>query len=110
MFQELQKVGTMQMSWEEKKSKIQGGLIGLIRRENSRSNFFLISQAVSGVEEELREISHLQKKETSSTCIESKWNLYTLWQQRFALQSCNSYVERIQTFAIIKQVANLKII
>ena len=44
--------------------KIQGGLIGITRRKNSRNKFFLISHVVSEIEKELREISQSQKKET----------------------------------------------
>ena len=44
--------------------KIQGGLIGITRRKNSRNKFFLISHVVSEVKKELREISQSQKKET----------------------------------------------
>ena len=48
---------------ENKKLKIQGGLVGITRRENSRNNFFLILH-VSEIEKEPREVSHSQKKET----------------------------------------------
>ena len=47
---------------ENKKLKIQGGLIGITRQENSRNKFFLTSHVVS--EKEQREISHSKKKET----------------------------------------------
>ena len=49
---------------ENKKLKIQGGLIDIRRRESSGNNFFLIWHVVSAIEKELREISHLPKKET----------------------------------------------
>ena len=52
---------------ENKKQKVQGGLVGITRRENSRNRFFLISYVVSEIEKELREISHSQKKETKFT-------------------------------------------
>lgn len=47
---------------ENKKLKIEGGLIGITRQENSRNKFFLTSHVVS--EKEQREISHSKKKET----------------------------------------------
>ena len=49
---------------ENKKLKIQGGLIGITRRENSKNNFFSNIAYDSEIEKELREISHSQKKET----------------------------------------------
>ena len=47
---------------DNKKLKIQGGLIGIRRQENSRNKFFLISHVVSDIEKELREISHSHKR------------------------------------------------
>ena len=40
----------------KKRLKIQVGLIGITRRENSRNNFFLIPLVFSKIEKELREI------------------------------------------------------
>ena len=39
---------------ENKKLKVQGGFVGITRRENHRNKFFLISHAVSEVEKERR--------------------------------------------------------
>ena len=49
---------------ENKKLKIQGGLVGITRRENSGNNFFLILHVVSKIEKAPREVSHSQNKET----------------------------------------------
>ena len=48
---------------ENKKMKIQSGLIVIVRREKSRNKFFPIWHMVSETEKELREIPHSQKKE-----------------------------------------------
>ena len=45
---------------ESKKLKIEGRLVGITRRENSRNKFFLILHVVSEIEKELKEISHSQ--------------------------------------------------
>ena len=47
---------------ENKKLKIEGRLVGITRRENSRYKFFLISHVISEIEKELKEISHSQKQ------------------------------------------------
>ena len=57
---------------ENKKLTIKGGLVGTARRGNSMNKFFLASRLVSEIENEPREISHFQKTNKNSRCIESK--------------------------------------
>ena len=65
---------------ENKGLKIQGDLIS-ITGANNRNKFFLISHAVSEIEKELKEVSHLQKKETKIK--------HALNQNNFNIQSKN---------------------
>ena len=55
---------------ENKKLKIQGGLIGITRRENHRNKFFLISHVVSDVEKEY--LPFAKERNKNSLCTESK--------------------------------------
>ena len=67
---------------ENKKPKIEGGLIGIKRGVNSRNNFFLILHVVSDIKNELREIFRLQKKETETK--------YALNQNKIIIQAKNT--------------------
>ena len=78
---------------ENKKLKIQGGLIDIRRRESSRNNLFLIWHVVSAIEKELREISHLPKKETKVH--------YTLNQNKINIHSKN-IISLAATFDAVK--------
>jgi hypothetical protein len=50
---------------ENKKLKIQGGLIGITRQQNSRDRYFLIAHIVSEIDKEMREMSGCARKERS---------------------------------------------
>ena len=51
---------------KNKKLKIKGGLVGITRRGNNMNKFFLALHVVSEIKNELREISHSQKKEAKN--------------------------------------------
>ena len=87
---------------KNKKLKIQGGLVGITRRANSRNKFFLISHVVSEIEKERREISHSQKKETKidHALNQNKINIQSKKIISLALTFDNLQVKRIQTFTI----------
>ena len=78
---------------ESKKLNIQGGLVGITRRENSKNKFFLILHGVSEIEKELREISHSQKKETKIH--------HALNQNDINIQSKNK-ISLVSTFDTVK--------
>ena len=78
---------------KNKKLKIQGGLVGITRRANSRNKFFLISHVVSEIEKERREISHSQKKETKID--------HALNQNKINIQSKN-IISLAATFDTVK--------
>ena len=50
---------------ENKKLKIQGGLIGITRQQISRDRYFLIAHIVSEIDKEMREMSGCARKERS---------------------------------------------